>query len=241
MDAMILAAGLGTRLAPLTDTMPKCLVEIGGMTMLERTARRLVAAGADRLIVNVCPFADDVERFVASRDGFGVETRISRETPAPLETGGALLAARTHFRGDAPFFLHNVDVLTDLPLAPLYATHLAARPLATLAVSGRASKRRLLFDDLGLLGRVDDARSLHVRVREPRGAIREAAFAGIHVVAPELFDLVTERGSFSIVDVYLRLAAAGRRVLPHHADGCAWIDIGRPESLAEARRVARGA
>src|SRR5436190_18863381 len=114
---MILAAGLGTRLSPLTDRVPKCLVEVGGVPMLERVARRLVAAGADRLIVNVCPFADEIEAFVRARKGFGVDVRIARESPTPLETGGGLRAAREYFRGDAPIFLHNVDVVTDFSLS----------------------------------------------------------------------------------------------------------------------------
>ena len=236
---MILAAGLGTRLRPLTDTLPKCLVEVGGVTMLERTARRLVAAGADRLVVNVCPFADDVVRFVESRRGFGVETRISREAPTPLETGGGLLAARAHFRGDAPFLLHNVDVFTDMALRAMYEAHVAAGPLTTLAVEERTSSRRLLFDDLGLLGRVDDSHSLRTQVREPSGTVRALAFGGVHVVSPAIFDLLTERSAFSIVDAYLRLAAEGHRVLPHRVDGCAWIDVGRPEQLAEADRRSR--
>src|SRR5262245_31371443 len=119
MDAMILAAGLGTRLAPLTDATPKALVEVGGVPMLERVARRLVEAGAPRLVVNVCPFADRIEAFVRARHGFGVECAISRESPAPLETGGGLLAAAPLLQDDGPVVLHNVDVLTDLSIRDL--------------------------------------------------------------------------------------------------------------------------
>lgn len=237
MDAMILAAGLGTRLRPLTDHTPKALLDVGGVPILERVARRLIAAGADRLIINTAHLAEQIEAFVRSRDGFGVETVFSREDPGPLETGGALLAARTHFRADAPFFLHNADILSDIPLDAVYAAHVdAGDPLATMVVMDRPTSRKLLFDDAGLLGRMDEGKGVDLRVRPPVGEVRAIPFAGIHVISPRVFDLLTERGAFSILDPYLRLAAAGERILPFRADGYTWIDIGRPEQLEEARR-----
>jgi NDP-sugar pyrophosphorylase family protein len=237
MDAMLLAAGLGTRLRPLTDHIPKAMVDVAGTPILERVARRLVEAGADRLIVNVHHLADVIEAYLAERGGLGVETVVSREDPGPLETGGALVAAEPHFRKDAPFFLHNADILTDLPLRGLYEAHLAASPLATLAVMERATSRYLLFDDLGLLGRVDEKKNVDERVREPCGALLRLAFAGVHVVSPRIFGLLTERGAFSILEPYLRLAAAGERILPYRVDGSRWLDIGKPEQLEAARRA----
>lgn len=231
---MILAAGLGTRLRPLTDRIPKALVEVGGVALLETVARRLVAAGADRLIVNVCPFADEVEAFVRSRDHFGGEVVFSRESPAPLETGGALVAAGSLFRRDAPFFLHNVDVVTDLPLSDLYAAHLRTRPLATLAVMERRTSRRLLFDDMGLIGRADDTKALRTLARATTGPVVELGFAGVHVISPEFLDLLTERGAFPILDPYLRLAASGHRIAPYRCDSSSWLDVGRPSDLARA-------
>ena len=240
MDAFILAAGLGTRLRPLTDALPKCLVEVGGVPMLERTARRLVAAGADRLIINVCPFADEIERFVRSRDGFGVDARISREDGTPLETGGGLFAARAHFRQNAPFFLHNADAYTDLDLAALHAAHANRAPLVTLAVMKRPSTRGLLFDERGLVGRANDDADGDVLVRAPVGKVARFAFACVHVASPALFDATTERGRFGIFETYLRLARAGATILPHRVDGCTWVDSGRPEQLAAANALARG-
>jgi N-acetyl-alpha-D-muramate 1-phosphate uridylyltransferase len=237
MDALLLAAGLGTRLRPLTDHTPKALVDVAGSPILARVARRLVEAGADRLIVNVHHLGHVIEAYLAKRGGLGVETVVSREDPGPLETGGALVAAEPHFRKDAPFFLHNADILTDLPLRELYDAHLAATPLATLAVMERATSRYLLFDELGLLGRVDEKKNVEERVREPRGALRRLAFAGVHVVSPRIFGLLTERGAFSILVPYLRLAAAGERILPHRVDGSQWLDIGKPEQLEAARRA----
>ncbi|HEX6908979.1 MAG TPA: sugar phosphate nucleotidyltransferase [Longimicrobium sp.] len=235
---MILAAGLGTRLRPLTDHTPKALLDVGGVPILERVARRLIQAGADRLIINTAHLAEQIEAYVGARDGFGVETVFSREDPGPLETGGALLAARAHFRGDAPFFLHNADILSGIPLGKMYAAHLAAGdPLATVAVLDRPTSRRLLFDDAGLLGRTDEGKGLDLRVRPPAGEVRAVPFAGIHVISPRIFTLLTETGAFSILDPYLRLAGAGERILPFRVDGHAWIDIGRPEQLEQARRT----
>ena len=231
---MIFAAGLGTRLRPLTDRLPKALVAVGGVAMLERTARRLVDAGVDRLVVNVHPFAADVIAFLAAHHDFGVEVRVSREDPAPFEAGGGLLAARAHFRGERPIVLHNVDVYTDLPIASLVAALVRERALVAIAVKERSSTRRLLFDDRGLLGRVDEGKGVRLVVRPAEGRIVERPFSGVHVADPRLLSLVTERGTFSILDTYLRLAAAGERIVPVATDAFEWIDIGRPADLERA-------
>lgn len=232
---MILAAGLGTRLRPLTDHTPKALIAVGGVPMLERVARRLIAAGADRLIVNLHHLGEQVERYVEEHDGFGAEVRFSWERERALETGGALVQARDWFRGDEPFFLHNADILSDLPLGAMYRAHTARDALATLAVMERPTSRRLLFDDEGLLGRIDERSDLRVTVRAPAGEVRELAFAGVHVISPALPGLLTETGAFSILDPYLRLAGEGHRIRPFRIDGATWIDIGKPEQLEAAR------
>jgi NDP-sugar pyrophosphorylase family protein len=236
LDALLLAAGLGTRLRPLTDHTPKALLEVGGEPVLEQVARRLIAAGADRLIINVHHLAEQVERYAERRSGWGVEVQFSREAERPLETGGGLLQARHLFRGDAPFFLHNTDILTDLDLRALYEAHLSAGDaLATLAVMERPTTRFLLFDDIGLFGRVDEREGLVLRLRESRGDVLKLPFAGVHVISPAIFPLLTERGAFSILEPYLRLAAEGFRILPHRVDGAAWYDIGKLEQLERAR------
>jgi NDP-sugar pyrophosphorylase family protein len=234
MEAFVLAAGLGTRLRPLTDRMPKALVEVAGVPMLERVARRLIDAGVERLVINTHHFAERIGEFVASRGGWGVEVAFSHEAEAPLETGGGLLRAAPLFRGDAPFFIHNADIVTDLPLREMYAAHLDADPLATVAVMERPSERRLRFDARGLFGRSDGTRSVEIEVRPPEGDVVALPFAGVHVVSPRIFGAMTETGAFSILDPYLRLAAAGERVLPFRVDGSLWIDVGRPEQLAAA-------
>lgn len=239
MDALILAAGLGTRLGELTRTKPKPLIEVGGTPMLELVARRLIAAGVDRLIINTHHLGEQIVDFVEARGGFGVEVAFSHESRAPLETGGAVLHARHLLRGDSPFFLHNSDILTDLPLDELYRHHVKRKPLATLAVMDRPSSRYLLFDDEGLLGRADEGKQLSLEARAPVGEARRQAFAGVHVISPEFPALLEEKGAFSILDPYLRLVAAGYKIEEFHVDGSHWIDIGKPEQLEQANRLAR--
>jgi MurNAc alpha-1-phosphate uridylyltransferase len=240
---MILAAGLGTRLRPVTDTIPKALVEVGGVPMIERVARRLVAAGADRLIVNVHHHADRLEAFLDDLAGaLGVEIAVSREEDGPLDTGGGLLRAAPLFRGDAPFLLHNVDVITEIDLESMVAAHGSGAGIATLAVHERDTSRFLLFDDQGLFGWENAARGAARTVRDPRGAIGRLGFAGIHVVSANVPSLLAEAGyrddaPFSILEGYLRLAGEGHAIAPHDVTGVFWIEVGTPERLARAEEL----
>jgi N-acetyl-alpha-D-muramate 1-phosphate uridylyltransferase len=236
MDAMILAAGLGTRLGDVTRDLPKALVDVAGTPILEHVARRLIGAGADRLIINVHHHADRIVDFVESRDGFGVEVRFSRETGEPFETGGGLLHAAAHFRRDAPFLLHNVDVLCDTDLAAMVAAHEASGALATLAVSGRETTRHLLFDRVGLCGRADGRSGERTLFRAPIGEAYARAFAGIHVLSPALLERITERGAFSIMTAYARLSAEGEHIAAHDVSRATWHEIGNPRRLEAARR-----
>jgi N-acetyl-alpha-D-muramate 1-phosphate uridylyltransferase len=236
LDALIFAAGFGTRLGALGLSTPKALLEVAGQTMLERTARRLVAAGADRIVVNAHHHADRIERFVAEHD-LGAEVLVSREAERPLETGGGLLHARDLLRREGPILLHNVDVITDADLGAMVEAHRRSGALATLAVSDRPTSRYLLFDEAGLFGREDRRQDLRLEGRPPRGATRALAFAGIHVCSPQLLDLISERGVFPIVDVYLRLAAAGETIVPWLLDGGLWLEIGNAERLEAARAL----
>ena len=232
---MIFAAGRGTRLGALGASCPKALIEIAGQTMLERTVRSVTAAGADRIVVNVHHHAEAIERFIASHD-LGVEIRVSREIEHPLETGGGLLQARDLLGRDGPLLLHNVDVICEAALAPLCASLESTGSLAVLGVQPRDSRRRLLFDDAGLYGREDLGKGVRTEIRVPRGSVRALAFTGIHACAPRLLDLITERGVFSIVDVYLRLAGEGHSIQPWLLPEGTWMEIGSPERLADARK-----
>jgi NDP-sugar pyrophosphorylase family protein len=232
---MILAAGVGKRLRPLTDEMPKALVQVAGKPLIEHVAVRLRTAGADRIIVNTHHHADQIEEYVADRKGFGVEVRFSREREAPLETGGGLLAAQRLFDASAPFFLHNVDVISDLDLVSLYDAHLHDAALATLVVSQRETSRPLLVDEDGFRGLANRATGWCAEARPEVGATREIGFAGIHVLSPRVFDLITERGRFSIMELYLRLAREGHRIATFDATGDLWLEVGDPSRLDHAR------
>lgn len=236
MDALILAAGRGTRLGALGQSTPKALVDVAGRTMLERVAANLVRAGADRLIVNVCHLGDQIESFVETHD-LGAPVQLSRETPEPFETGGGLLHARPLFRHNAPFFIHNVDVWTDADLSAMVRAHTATGAMATLAVQDRASSRQLLFDEFGLYGRLDMRSGSGSQSRDPAGNTLNVAFAGIHVVSPAIFERISERGVFSIMDSYLRLAGEGERIAPFSIEDALWLEIGTPERLEATRRA----
>ena len=237
MKAMVLAAGLGTRLRPLTNDRPKALVEVAGRTLLEITLTRLQEFGVSDVIVNVHHFADMVAEFLKSKNNFGMRIEISREDDLLLDTGGGLNKA-AHFLLEGsphePFILHNVDVISTIDLNRMAQSHNQNQALATLAVQDRESSRYLLFDTaLQLCGRrlVREGRTEMARSSP---SVQELAFCGIHILSPRLLTVMTEAGAFSIIDVYLRLAAKGEKVLAFRADGCYWRDLGKPEEIAAA-------
>ena len=241
MKAMVLAAGLGTRLRPLTDDRPKALVELGGRTLLEITLTRLRGFGIREVIVNTHHFAEMVEQYLAAHDNFGMSIAISREEIL-LDTGGGLKKAAWFFSGsDEPFLLHNVDVLSNFDLAEMAGFHREHDALATLAVQSRTTSRPLLFDERDeLCGRIvkDGAREM----ARSAGATQALAFAGIHVISPRIFNLLSEDGVFSIIPAYLRLATAGENIHAWRADGAYWRDLGKPENIEQAAQdIAQGA
>ncbi len=249
MEAMILAAGAGTRLKPITDRIPKALVEVNGRTMLARVLDRLTEAGATRVIVNTHHHEEKVRAFFQEHQTDGVEIVFSPEPDGPYETGGGLFAAAPLFREGSPFLLHNVDVFSSIPLNEMLATFhtemVRSEPtlVASLAVLSRDADRRLLFDDMGLLGwentGSDRAAIGSFRVREPVGVLQSLAFTGIHVIDPKIFSLSDRTGTFSIITLYLELAAAGCRILPVDMSEYGWIDIGTRGKLAEAEEADR--
>ena len=240
MKAMVLAAGLGTRLRPLTDDRPKALVEVGGRTLLEIVLTRLRSFGVSEAIVNVHHFADKIAYYLAANQNFGMRVELSREDDL-LDTGGGLKKAAWFFLGDCrdqPFLLHNVDVLSNIDLAQMLRFHDEHQALATLAVQERRSSRYLLFDDRGeLCGRhfEPERRTKLVRDAEEMDTL---AFCGIHVVSPRMLGMMAETGAFSIIQAYLQLAARNEKILAFRADGSYWRDMGTPESLKQAENDA---
>jgi NDP-sugar pyrophosphorylase family protein len=248
MEAMVLAAGAGTRLAPLTHHIPKALVPVGDKPLLAWVLDRLAGAGVGRVVINTHYHEAKIRSFLRDQAAPTLEIVYSPEPEGPLETGGGLFKAQSLFREPHPFLLHNVDVLSDIPLEKLMEDHLTtagAKPrlLASLAVQDREARRRLLFDDLGLIGwenqgsgRAPEGRRL---VREPSGTIRPWSFTGIHVVDPRIFRLSDRQGAFSIITLYLELAAEGWVIQPVDMTGREWLDVGTPDRLDEANRWAR--
>jgi NDP-sugar pyrophosphorylase family protein len=238
MKAMILAAGLGTRLRPLTNDRPKALVEVGGRTLLQITLSRLRTFGVRDVIVNVHHFADMVVDYLKAKNNFGLRIEVSREEEL-LDTGGGLKKASwfflEHSSGhDEPFILHNVDVISTIDLARMVEFHYERRALATLAVQERETSRYLLFDEqLRLCGRRAGRDGIPELVRDCQ-QVGALAFSGVHVISPRIFSLMTEDGAFSIIPTYLRLAAQGENILGFRADEYYWRDMGRKESMARA-------
>jgi len=250
MKAMILAAGLGTRLRPLTDNRPKALVELSGRTLLEITLSRLRTFGITEVIINVHHFADLVTDYLKSNNNFGMRIEVSREEVL-LDTGGGLKKAAWFFLEDSarleePFLLHNVDVISTIDLRRMLQFHSESHALATLAVQDRETSRYLLFNDhLQLCGRragpgltsgptPSQRPDQKPEIVRPSVRLQPLGFSGIHVISPRLLPMLTEEGVFSIIPSYLRLAAQGENILAFRAEEYYWRDLGRPADLTQA-------
>ncbi len=236
MKALIFAAGLGTRLKPLTDTMPKALVPIGGTPLLEHLILKMKAAGVDEIVVNVHHFADQIIDFLRAKENFGIRIHISDERDELLETGGGIRKAAQFFTTDEPILVHNVDILSNVDFAQFYAQH-DDGALATLLVSARKSSRYLCFDnEHRLAGWVNVANGA---VKSPYADFAadnytKLAFAGIQVVSPRIFSLMEEwRGAFSIIDFYLALAAQ-ERIDGMEDNHLQLLDVGKIDVLHDA-------
>ena len=233
MKAFVLAAGLGTRLKPLTDTMPKALVPVGGVPLLQQVADKLVAAGYDDIVINIHHFAGQIRDYVVAHGSFGVKVSFSDESDLLRETGGGIRHAEPFLDGDEPFLVHNVDILSNLDLEWFRNFH-RREDLATLLVSQRETSRYFLFDDDGLLVGWTNAGTGEVRSPYPGidpDKCTRLAFSGIHYVSPEIFQLMSEwPEKFSIVDFYLsccRTHAIRAAVMP----GLEMHDVGKLSSL----------
>ena len=231
---MILAAGLGTRLKPFTENHPKALLPINGKTLLQRNVEYLHLFNVKDVIVNVHHFAKQIINAVQQNNGWGSNITISDETDLVLETGGGLKKAGEYLQTSSePFVLMNADILTDLNIDEVKNLHNQTNVLATLAVTNRNTSRYLLFDDDNFL-----CGWLNEKTGEQKGKPgNKKAFSGIHIISPKIFQHIKEEGKFSMIDLYLRLAAEGFKINCYdHSEGLL-LDVGKPESITIAEKM----
>ena len=246
-NAMIFAAGLGTRLRPLTNNRPKALVEVEGKTLLEHNILKLKAAGFDHIVVNVHHFGEQIINFLHAHDNFGIDIRVSDERQQLLDTGGGIKAALPLFADPGPVLIHNVDIISDIDLCAIYQVHINAAG-ATLAVNQRKTQRYLLFDnDLCLRGWTNVStgelkpNSFKQSIEEGTlqlSELRQFAFSGIHVIGTDLIPYFAQRHEdvFPIMDFYLNVCQAVD-LKAVDVTGTPWVDCGKPESLAKAAEI----
>lgn len=244
MKAMIFAAGLGTRLRPLTDRLPKALVPVGGKTMLERVILKLRDAGIDRMVINVHHHAEKIMGFLALHDNFGVDISISDERTMLLDTGGGVAAAAPLLLDGAAeaVLIHNADVLTDFPISDMMADFGRSECDASLQVDERKSSRAFLFDGGGRMRGWCRTDGSEIR---PAGLVTDGldryAFGGVHIISPQVIEALVEYSAkqgkvFSITDFYIDTCSDLRYCKWYPPERYVWFDIGRPATLDAACR-----
>ena len=238
MKAMILAAGLGTRLKPWTDFHPKALAEVNGKSLLQRNIEYLQSFGIKEIVVNVHHFADQITNAINNNNGWGSTIEISDETDAVLETGGGLLKASSFLKDEKAFVLMNVDILTDADLAQMISYHQLHSPLATLATSTRETSRYLFFDSDSILCGWRNTQTMAEKRSHTyhEKMVEQRAFNGIHVIDPKIFSLITHQGKFSMIDLYLSLMD-NYMIKSFDVSPSTFIDVGKPQSLATAAQL----
>jgi len=231
MKAIIFAAGLGSRLKPLTDNTPKALLIVNGKPLLAHAIEKLQHAGVTEIIVNVHHLAEQIVAYLENNHYHGVTFSISDERDLLLDTGGGLKNVVSFFNDGQPFFAYNVDILTDMDLLAMMDFHRKHDALATLAVSDRATARYLLFDnDQRLKGWTNMKTGEVIPQNADLQCLHKKAFSGIHVINPELLHFLDKEGNFPIIPEYLRLCSA-HLILGYDHTGCCWIDMGKLESV----------
>jgi NDP-sugar pyrophosphorylase family protein len=239
MKAMIFAAGLGTRLLPLTNELPKALVPINGKPALQWLILRLKKTGITQIIINVHHFADKVIDFINQNHSFGIDINFSDEREMLLDTGGGLKKAAWFFDDNQPFLVHNADILSDINIAEMLAFHNQNKALATLLIQKRITSRYLIFDEeKQLSGWKNIKTSEIILARQSATDTQDFAFNGIHIIDPEIFTLMKQEGKFPIIETYLQLAQS-HRIIGFSPEIFSWMDIGKPENLPQASFLAR--
>jgi NDP-sugar pyrophosphorylase family protein len=236
MKAMIFAAGLGTRLYPLTRSVPKALVTVAGKTLLQRAIGKISQAGFTEIIINIHHFGDQIIEFLNLNQNFGLNIRISDEREQLLDTGGAILKAAPMLKGTEPFLVYNVDVLSNLDWSHLYDFHIRKGGIATVAVRNRSTSRYLLFDEEMRLSGWKNIATGEEKIARRSEECDPLAFSGIQIIDPALLDMITETGKFSLIPLYLRLA--GDHLIYGFRDTSSlWMDLGKPDQLEEAEKL----
>ncbi|MFC2133536.1 NDP-sugar synthase [Bacteroidota bacterium] len=237
MKALILAAGLGTRLKPVTENKPKALVEINGKTLLQITIERLKSFGINDIIVNVHHFAQDVIDYLKINKNFGASISVSDERDLLLDTGGGIKNASWFFDCGSPFIVHNVDIISDIDLKKFYQKHVESKVLVSLAVRKRKSSRYLLFDKNDTLcGWKNVKTGEEIRARIPDGELHQLAYSGIQIMDPAIINYMPEEKVFSVIDLLLNLAP-NYLIKAYRHDDDLWMDVGKKENLQEAEKL----
>jgi NDP-sugar pyrophosphorylase family protein len=235
MKAMIFAAGLGTRLYPLTANKPKALVEVAGKNLLQRAIEKLGDAGYDQLVINIHHFGDLIIRFLEDNHNFGLSITLSDERGQLMDTGGGILKAAHLLKGDEPFLVYNVDVISNIDLQLFLQYHKERGGLATLAVRDRKTARYLTFDEsMQLSGWKNIKTGDEIKSRTTQDCSL-FAFSGIQLIEPDIFPLITETGSFPLMPLYLRLAT-DHSIIGYNDQSSLWMDLGKPDQINEAER-----
>ena len=233
MKAMIFAAGLGSRLYPLTSVRPKALIEVAGKTLLERAIEKVREAGYTDLVINVHHFGAQIIRFLVENHNFGLNISVSDESGELLDTGGAILKAASWLDGDEPFLVYNVDVLSDIDLKSVRKSHIERGGLATLVVRDRPTARYLAFDETMRLSGWKNIKTGEEVISRLCVGCNLLAFSGIQFIEPRIFNLIIETGPFPIIPLYLRLAA-NHAIYGYQDQSSLWMDLGKPDQLLEA-------
>jgi len=233
---MIFAAGLGTRLRPLTNHLPKALVRLHNKPLIQLLIEKLIKEGYNEIIINVHHFAESLIDFIQSNQNFGIRIAISDESGQLLDTGGGLKNASWFFDDNKPFLVHNVDVVSNINLSDVMKYHIKNKAMATLAVRKRSTSRYLYFDDQNRLCAWENIKTGEKIVVVQKEHITRFAFSGIHVIDPKLLQLLDEEGSFSIINAYLKQVKEYRIIGYDHTNGL-WLDVGNTENLQKAETI----
>ena len=237
MRAMILAAGLGTRLKPLTDSTPKALVRVKDHTLLELQINKLKAEGFDQIIINVHHFAEQIKNYLKQNNFFDCTIEFSDESEELLDTGGGLKKASHFFSDGNPFLVYNVDILSNINLKKMKEYHHVSSSIATLAIQKRNSSRKFLCDKNNILcGWMNEKSGEKIITRDGQSELFPYSFSGVQIVDPRIFKYFPDKYVFTLIELYLS-AAKEEKIIGYVHNEDEWIDLGKIENLSEAENL----